>query len=101
MSDPESIPFYRDGRQYDALHRNLPFNDVPFYTGEAKESGGPVLELACGTGRLTIPIAQSGVAIVGLDSSASMLKHARSKHASTSSGSNPTAASSHSGASLR
>jgi len=40
---------------------------------------GPVLELACGTGRLTIPIAQSGVEIVGLDQSASMMAHLRTK----------------------
>jgi SAM-dependent methyltransferase len=40
-----------------------------------------VLELACGTGRVTIPIAQSGVEIVGLDQSASMLAYARSKAA--------------------
>ena len=38
-----------------------------------------MLELACGTGRLTIPIAQSGVGIVGLDLSPSMLAHARTK----------------------
>lgn len=39
----------------------------------------PVLELACGTGRLTIPIAQAGVEIVGLDLSPSMLAQARTK----------------------
>jgi SAM-dependent methyltransferase len=38
-----------------------------------------VLELACGTGRLTIPISQSGVEIVGLDIAPSMLAHARAK----------------------
>ena len=42
-------------------------------------TGDPVLELACGTGRLTIPIAQSGVEIVGLDLTPSMLAHARAK----------------------
>ena len=40
-----------------------------------------MLELACGTGRLTIPIAQSDVEIVGLDLSPSMLAHARTKAA--------------------
>ena len=44
-----------------------------------EKSGRPVLELACGTGRLTIPIAQAGVEIVGLDLSPSMLAHARRK----------------------
>jgi SAM-dependent methyltransferase len=51
-----------------------------FYLEEAAK-GGPVLELACGSGRLTIPIAQSGVEIVGTDASLSMLEAARAKAA--------------------
>lgn len=81
MSHPEPIPLYRDGRHYDELIRSLALADLPLYLEEAKRAGGPVLELACGTGRLTIPIAQSGVEIVGLDQSAAMLAHARSKAA--------------------
>jgi len=81
MSDHENIPLYRDGRHYDALHRVLPFHDIPFYREEAKRACGPVLELACGTGRLTIPIAQAGVEIVGLDRAPSMLTRARAKAA--------------------
>jgi len=50
-----------------------------FYLEEARRSGGRVLEMACGSGRLTIPIAQSGVDIVGADLSASMLDRARAK----------------------
>ena len=75
-----SIPLYRDGRHYDALNSFL-VADIPFYLEEARRSGGPVLELACGTGRLTIPIAQSGVQMVGLDIAPSMLAHARTKAA--------------------
>jgi len=78
MSTNPSIPLYRDGRHYDALNSFL-VADIPFYVEEARRSGGPVLELACGTGRLAIPIAQSGVEIVGLDISPSMLAHARTK----------------------
>ena len=78
MSTNPSIPLYRDGRHYDALNSFL-VADIPFYVEEARRSGGPVLELACGTGRLAIPIAQSGVDIVGLDISPSMLAHARTK----------------------
>ena len=81
MQPSEPIPLYRDGRHYDELNRSLALADVPFYVDEAKRAGGPVLELACGTGRVTIPIAQSGVEIVGLDQSASMLAYARSKAA--------------------
>src|SRR6476660_2690004 len=78
MKSNESIPLYRDGRHYDALNSFL-VTDIPFYEEEARKAGGCVLELACGTGRLTIPIAQSGVEIVGLDLSGSMLAHARTK----------------------
>ena len=74
----ESIPLYRDGRHYDALNSFL-VADIPFYIEEARKANGSVLELACGTGRLTIPIAQNGVAITGLDLSPSMLAHARTK----------------------
>ena len=53
--------------------------DVPFYVQLAKEYGGPVLELGCGTGRVTLPIAQAGIDAVGLDLSAGMLDAARQK----------------------
>jgi SAM-dependent methyltransferase len=79
MSHPEPIPIYRDGSQYDAMVGALKMPDVPFYMEEAKRADGPVLELACGTGRLTLPIAQGGIEIVGLDQSASMLAYARAK----------------------
>jgi 2-polyprenyl-3-methyl-5-hydroxy-6-metoxy-1,4-benzoquinol methylase len=32
-----------------------------------RESGGPVLEIACGTGRVAIPIARQAFAVTGLD----------------------------------
>lgn len=60
-------------------------DDVPFYVGLAEEAaaaGQTVLELACGTGRVTIPIAQAGVTVTGLDSSPAMLDVARRKAAS-------------------
>jgi len=50
-----------------------------FYLEEARNGGGPVLELACGSGRMTIPIAKAGVNIVGMDLLASMLDAARNK----------------------
>ena len=50
-----------------------------FYREEARRAAGPVLELACGTGRLTIPIARDGHEIVGLDASPAMLEVALSK----------------------
>ena len=48
--------------------------DVKFYVDFAVETGGPVLELGCGTGRILIPSAKSGIFITGLDKSDEMLK---------------------------
>jgi ubiquinone/menaquinone biosynthesis C-methylase UbiE len=53
--------------------------DIPFYVEQAKESGGSVLELGCGTGRVTLPIAESGTEAVGLDLSPDMLNIAEQK----------------------
>jgi SAM-dependent methyltransferase len=58
-------------------YRNRP--DVAFYVQAAVESGGPVLEIGCGTGRVLIPVARAGIRITGLDSSDSMLAHCRLK----------------------
>jgi SAM-dependent methyltransferase len=56
-----------------------------YYRQLARRVGGPVLELACGTGRLTIPIAADGHEVVGLDASPTMLRRARQKAESWSS----------------
>lgn len=53
------------------LYQNRP--DVPFFVEAARESGGPVLEIGCGTGRVLIPTARAGIDIVGLDASPAML----------------------------
>lgn len=69
---------YRDGRHYDLNNQKLTA-DIPFYVDLACQTQGPILELACGTGRLTIPIAEAGADITGLDITPSMLDHARAK----------------------
>ena len=53
--------------------------DVGFFVEAAKESGGPVLEVGCGTGRVLIPTARAGVEIVGLDLSPHMLEVCRGR----------------------
>ncbi len=60
---------------YDSYTSEVSMGDVPFYVEEAKKAGGPVLEIGCGTGRITIPVAESGVEIVGLDRSPDMLDY--------------------------
>ena len=52
--------------------------DVPFYVELALEGDGPVVELAVGTGRVAIPVAQAtGRTVIGIDSSPAMLEQAR------------------------
>jgi len=58
-------------------------DDIQFYVDQARISGGPILELGCGTGRITIPIAMSGLEIIGLDSSGKMLETAKTKISKT------------------
>jgi SAM-dependent methyltransferase len=68
-------------RTYDAVYATVrdPSGDVAFYRELARESGGPVLELGCGTGRTLLPIADAGIACVGLDGSEEMLAVCREK----------------------
>lgn len=53
--------------------------DIDFYIEAAQESEGPVLELGCGTGRVLLPVARSGIEIVGLDFSPHMLAECRDR----------------------
>lgn len=70
-------PFYLQGIHYDAMFPHT--EDIEFYKEVVQQSGSPVLELACGTGRVTIPLAKAGFQVTGLDNSESMLERARAK----------------------
>jgi SAM-dependent methyltransferase len=61
---------------YDPWSRSVT-EDVGFYVDEARASGGPVVELGVGTGRIAVPIARAGVDVIGVDSSPGMLAVAR------------------------
>jgi SAM-dependent methyltransferase len=63
---------------YDLLWANKQ-DDVPFYLGTARETGGPVLELACGTGRILLPLARAGFDVTGIDLSQAMLDKLQAK----------------------
>jgi len=68
-------PFDRFARLYDWEHD--PYRaDVDVVVALARRTGGPVLELACGTGRLLAPLASAGLAVTGVDSSEAMLRRA-------------------------
>ncbi|MFO7572587.1 MAG: class I SAM-dependent methyltransferase [Gaiellaceae bacterium] len=64
-------------RVYDAWAADMT-EDVPFYVELAREADGPVVELAVGTGRVAIPVAQAiGRTVIGFDVSPAMLEQAR------------------------
>jgi SAM-dependent methyltransferase len=69
---------YDDAEFYEREFANRT-HDISFFLEQAKGVGGSVLEVACGTGRITLPIAREGVEIVGLDVTRSMLDLARRK----------------------
>jgi ubiquinone/menaquinone biosynthesis C-methylase UbiE len=56
--------------------RTMGRKDVRFWQDFARREGGPVLELGCGTGRILIPVARTGVRVVGVDRSEPMLAYA-------------------------
>jgi 2-polyprenyl-3-methyl-5-hydroxy-6-metoxy-1,4-benzoquinol methylase len=78
MKDIDCGPLYFDGRHYDLQHGGIT-DDIPLYVTLAHRYGGPILELACGTGRVTIPLAREGFSMTGLDISKPMLEHAVAK----------------------
>ncbi len=63
-------------RIYDPWSRSVT-EDIDFYVELALETVGPVVELAVGTGRIAIPIAEAGVPVIGVDQSEGMLGVAR------------------------
>jgi SAM-dependent methyltransferase len=64
---------------YDSVPVYVTRRDVEFYVDEAREVGGSVLEVGCGTGRILLPIARSGRTIDGLDASPQMLQRCKAK----------------------
>ena len=68
----EYAPFY-DWENAQTLGRR----DVAFWRRVASKANGAVLELGCGTGRVSLPLARAGVNLVGIDRSAPMLDRAR------------------------
>ena len=83
----ESRSFYADNglnvETYDQ-RTATPEGEIDFYVRHAVASGGPVLELGSGTGRVTWPIGRAGIDIVGLDRSQGMRNVAERKRASES-----------------
>lgn len=79
MLDHDNLEEFRDGERYDL--ENPSDVGVGFYTELARETGSPILEIACGTGRVALPIARAGFHVTGVDIASSMLAQARRKSA--------------------
>lgn len=76
LLDHDNLDALSDPEEYDTHENDA---GVAVYTVLAQETGGPVLELVCGTGRVGIPIARLGIAVTGLDIAPGMLEQARRK----------------------
>lgn len=68
-----------DASIYDATIPASFFGDVDWYRRKARECGGPVLELGAGTGRITLKLAQDGIAVHALECESGMLSALRRK----------------------
>jgi SAM-dependent methyltransferase len=75
--DSDDYAFVADLYDHVVPYRTRP--DVGFFVDAARASGGPVLEVGCGTGRVLIPTARAEVDVVGLDLSPHMLGVCRAR----------------------
>lgn len=65
-------------RYYDADYGSFD-DDVPFYLELARRTGGPILELMCGSGRLLEPLARAGYQLTGIDHAEALLARAQQR----------------------
>jgi SAM-dependent methyltransferase len=79
MSSTASDEYAAIAEFYDSVPLYSERPDVAFYVEMAVRSGGPVLEVGCGTGRILVPSARAGVDILGIDESPSMLRICESR----------------------
>lgn len=64
---------------YDAFFCELDESELRFYKQIIESSGDPAIEIACGTGRLLLPLIQAGCSVEGFDSSQEMLELCKQK----------------------
>src|SRR6185295_7502357 len=69
---------YDDGELYDSIFESH-HDDLPFWTAFVRAGQGPFLDLACGTGRVLLPLLEAGFDGDGLDESATMLARCQAK----------------------
>ncbi|WP_214484915.1 class I SAM-dependent methyltransferase [Bacillus sp. SM2101] len=74
----DNMEKYIDPEFYDLQYENY-LKDLPLLIEWANKKGGDIVDLACGTGRATIPIAKLGYNITGVDINEGMLNRAKEK----------------------
>ncbi|WP_409302426.1 class I SAM-dependent DNA methyltransferase [Peribacillus sp. SCS-155] len=74
---PDNLEEYEDADLYDM--ENTHTKELEFLLDYASETGGTIIDLACGTGRLAIPLAKNGYRLIGVDISEEMLEQAKQK----------------------
>ena len=78
MQAQQQVTPYDDGELYDSIFESH-HDDLPYWLAFAREGGGPFLDLACGTGRVLVPLLEAGLDGDGLDASEAMLARCREK----------------------
>lgn len=79
MIDHNNLEEFNDPANYDREEGERSKPRIRFYMELAREIGGPVLEIACGTGLVALPIAARGLPVTGVDLARPMLAHALAK----------------------
>lgn len=69
---------YNDLEYYDLQYENY-LKDFPLLLEWARKQDGRIVDLACGTGRITIPLAERGYNLIGVDLNVGMLERAKRK----------------------
>ncbi len=75
-------PIYRSGKLYD-VREPVSAEYIAYWSSLAQACGSPILEIMCGTGAISIPLAKQGYQVTGLDLAETMLGEARRKSAAT------------------
>ncbi|MBL8095287.1 MAG: class I SAM-dependent methyltransferase [Anaerolineales bacterium] len=79
MLPHDNLEEFQDPANYDLEEIPGAGARIAFYAALARQVGDPVLEIACGNGIVAIPIAQTGLAVTGVDLARPMLAHGRGK----------------------
>jgi len=78
MHATANLPLFFEGVHHDLKWRNFTA-DLDFWTRQARKYAEPVLDLACGTGRVSLHLARVGFRVTGIDASEALLREAKRK----------------------